>query len=515
MLKLLFVSPVSACFEMVGDTPYYAPDVYDVLLNGEIIIKNKLENVFSLYDLVPDTQYTVSVNEDVVTFRTDAVSQTLNVVDFGAVADGVNYDTNAIQSAINACSAGGMVFVPKGDYKILPLSLKSDITLYLKDGAHLIAETDPKKYPIIPGYITDENGKEKPYSSWEGEIMPAYQSVLSGQSVKNVKIVGLGIIDGNAQNGPWWQKEFVFTRVTARPRVIYLNDCKNCYFHGVTAQNGATWNVHPFFSEDLGFYDLRINAPKNSPNTDGLNPDGCDRVEIIGCVFSTGDDCIAIKSGVRPLAEKYKRSANNYTIRNCFMRFGHGSVVLGSEASGGVKNLTVSHCYFKETDRGLRIKTRRNRGKLAVIDGIEFSNIKMSGVLTPFVVGMFYACGEEGKEEYVRSRKPYPVDDSTPYLGEFTFKNIDCVDCEVCAGYFDGLPERPIKKIVIENVSVAFKTDARKDMPEPATVDAPFLSRAGFYFDGVESAVLKNVKLINVDGQEIIRKNCDKIEVLQ
>ncbi len=139
----------------------------------------------------------------------------------------------------------------------------------------------------------------------------------------------------------------------------------------------------------------------------------------------------------------------------------------------------------------------------------------MSGVATPFAVSMYYACGKEGNQEYVWSRKPYPIDDSTPYLGVFTFKDIDCVDCEFCAGFFDGLPERPIEKITVQNVSIAFKTDAKEGMPEPAEIDSPILSRAGFYLNNVKSIILKNVKLINVDGEEIINKNCDDIQVLQ
>ncbi|MBQ8427551.1 MAG: glycoside hydrolase family 28 protein [Clostridia bacterium] len=514
MFNLKFVSAVSACFEMANDKPYYSNQAYSVKLDGKTIYQDKTENVFSIYDLQPGRTYTVEIGGESVTFTTDFVSAVINVKDYNAKGDGIFDDTDSIQTAIDNCIDGGLIVIPCGKYNICPLRLKSKITLYLQNGATFIGQTNPKLYPILEGSVIDKDGNEKIISTWEGEIMKNYAPLIGGYDVFDVKIVGLGTIDGNAQNGPWWQDEYVRSREVARPRAVFLNNCNNVYFHGITVQNGASWNVHPFFSQNLGFYDVRINAPKRSPNTDGLNPEACDKVDIIGCVFSTGDDCIAIKAGTRQIAEKFKRSADNYTIRNCLMQDGHGAVVIGSEMSGGVKNLKVSQCVFKGTDRGLRIKTRRNRGKLAIVDGVEFSNICMRGVKTPLVINMFYICGPEGKEEYVWSRKAFPIDDGTPYIGKFIFKDIDCTDCEVCAGYFDGLPEQPIEEIVIENVNFIFNDNTIKRQPA-LTKDTPEVSRWGLYFNFVNKVVLRNVKVENVIGEKIQQYNCKKLEIIK
>ena len=134
--------------------------------------------------------------------------------------------------------------------------------------------------------------------------------------------------------------------------------------------NSPAWTIHPYFSKNVRFLDLYIKNHKYSHNTDGCDPESCDGVDIIGVRFSVGDDCIAIKAGKIYMGMKYQTPCKNLTIRNCYMKDGHGGVVLGSEMSGGIKDLTVERCIFEGTDRGLRIKTRRGRGKYAIIDGV-------------------------------------------------------------------------------------------------------------------------------------------------
>lgn len=184
------------------------------------------------------------------------------------------------------------------------------------------------------------------------------------------------------------------------------------------------------------------------------------------------------------------------------MQFGHGAIVLGSEMSGGVKNLKVERCYFDHTDRGLRIKTRRGRGNTAVIDGVEFNNIYMDNVLTPLVINMFYFCDPDGKTEYVWSKEKLPVDDRTPFLGKFTFNNIKAVNCEVCAGYFYGLPEMPIQQININDSELSFKDDAKADTPAMMSFAEECLRR-GLVFKNVKEINLKNVRIDNQLGKKI------------
>lgn len=504
-MKLLFVSATSACMELSGNTCFYAEKEYEVILNGEKQKDKRRENVFSLFDLKPNSEYTVVVGKESVSFRTLAETVCINVRARGAVGDGETDDTGILQGCIDDCPDGGRIYVPKGVYRVLPLRLKSNITLELAKDATLLGETAVKKYPIRPAYIIDDEGNERLYSAFEGEAVRAYESLIHGDWIENVNIIGQGTIDGNGYNSTWWTEEWKKSE-QARPRLVYLNQCKNIRFHGITGQNSASWTFHPIFSENIDFLDLTINSPELGPNTDGMDPEGCDGVRIIGCRFSTGDDCIAIKSGKRELAEAYNRPAIRHVIRNCYMHYGHGAVVLGSEIGAGVRELSVSQCYFHNTERGVRIKTRRGRGKLCVLDELTFENIKMDGVQTPFVINMFYNCGVGGNDEYVWSRELCAVDDNTPYIGSIAFKNIDCVNTECIAGFFDGLPERPIKSVKLENVRVHFSENAQETFPASQT-QRKYFCRAGLYFDNVDNVDLNNVNLENVVGEKIVLKN--------
>ena len=507
MFKKLFVSSVSACFELVNKNPYFSPESYTVTLDGKAAGMFNT-NVFSLYNLKPDTEYTVAAGENTVKFRTLAETAEINVKTLGAKADGVSDDTYFVQMAIDSCPEGGRVVLPEGTYLVRPIVLKSNITLELKKGASLLGDAREESYPYIPAR-TYKGKKEQILSTWEGEPFDCHQSFVSAYKQKNIKIVGEGTINGNADNSTWWATPK--GRTVARPRLVFLNKCQNVSFHGVTCMNSASWNLHPFFSRNLGFYDVKIKNPYTAPNTDGLDPESCDKVSIIGCVFSVGDDCCAIKSGKLYLGKTYKTPANRHTLRNNLFQDGHGAIVLGSEMGGGVKNLSVSQCVFRHTDRGLRIKCRRGRGKDAVIDGVVFENIKMENVITPLVINMYYNCDPDGFTNYVWSRDPaIPVDDGTPYLGKFLFRDIECVDCECMAGYFDGLVEQPITEVTIENVSFHFKPDAKSY--EPAMLQFVKEYRcAGLYVDNVKRLVLKNVTFDGVEGEHIIKKHLGEV----
>jgi polygalacturonase len=336
-----------------------------------------------------------------------------------------------------------------------------------------------------------------------------HQSLIFAEYAEDIRITGRGTIDGNAQNSEWWIN--VKDRKIARPRVMFFNRCRDIKVHGITVQHSAAWNIHPYFSEDLAFLDLAVNAPKDSPNTDALDPEACDKVDIIGCRFSVGDDCIAIKSGKIELGRKFKRPASRHTIRNCIMQFGHGAVTLGSEMAGGVRELTVERCIFNHTDRGLRIKTRRGRGKYAVIDGVTFGNIRMDGVKTPIVMNMWYNCCDPDRySEYNTTREKLPVDDRTPYLGKFTFRDMECLNCHVAACYCDGLPEMPIGEITVENITFTYAGDAEPGFPSMRNNNEK-MCRAGMYFDNVRKLTVRNVSVTGCDGEELIAHNVEEL----
>lgn len=506
MINQLYIGSVSACFELENFSPYYSEGEYSVSLDGKALFTANT-NVFSLFSLEPGREYLLEVSgQEPMRFVTAAEACAVNVRDFGAAGDGVHDDTAAIQTAVNCLPPGGRLYFPEGTYSTAPINLKSHITLELSENAVLLGVTDEGRYPVIPGELTDiGNGETVPFGTWEGNVVSMHQALLFAEYAEDIRIVGRGTVDGNAQNGSWWVN--VKERRIGRPRLVFFNRCEDITVHGITAQNAASWQFHPYFSKRLDFLDLAVNAPKDSPNTDALDPEACDRVNIIGCRFSVGDDCIAIKSGKIEIGRKYKTPADHHTIRNCIMQFGHGAVTLGSEMAGGVKNLTVNRCIFSHTDRGLRIKTRRGRGKDAVIDGVLFENIKMDGVLTPIVINMWYNCCDPDRfSEYVWSREELPVDERTPYLGKFTFRDMVCENCHVAACYCDGLPEQPIEEITVENIRFTYDPDAEPGVPAMRN-HAERMCRAGMYFDNVKKLTVRNVEISGNDGEALTAKH--------
>ncbi len=510
--KQIFISSTSVSFEFVNNDIVKTKE-YDVFLNDELVYHGDT-NIFSLYHLNPSEEYEIKViqgNEKCdKKFKTLYEYVYLNVKRFGAKGDGTTLDTNAIEAAILSCPKDGRVYFPKGTYLSGPIFLKSDIEIELDEEAKILYDPDRTHYPVLPGVsFTSDEKDEYNLGSWEGNPLNCYAALVTGINIENVKIIGKGVIDGNSQNAGWWVNPKGYKDVF-RPRGLFLNNCKNVEIQGVTFTNTPSWNLHPYFSENLKFIDMKLINPKNSPNTDGCDPESCKNVDILGVYFSVGDDCIAIKSGKIYMGRKHKKPSENFNIRNCSMNFGHGSIVLGSEMSGGIKNIIVSQCLFNETDRGLRIKTRRGRGKDAIIDGIKFENIKMDNVLTPLVINMFYFCDPDGHTEYVYSKEKLPVDDRTPYLGKFTFKDIDCENVNIAAGTFYGLPEAPIKEINIENVS--FKYASNPVAGRPAMMDGlGEMKGRGLIFSNVDKVNIKNVDFVNLQDKEYELENVNEI----
>lgn len=516
MTRTIYNGSSSACFLLDGDTPYYAKSGYTVSVNGEERFTRDT-NVFSLFGLTPDTEYTVAIRfdgsetEELIKLKTSSESCCVNVRDFGAVGDGVHEDTAAIQAAISFLPEGGRLWFPAGTYLTLPLCLKSHITLDLDEGATILGSPDRARYPIIPSFTVDPvTGKHTLQAGFEGQELNCYQSLIHASYAEDIAIVGRGAIDGNGQNGDWWGDFKSFP--ASRPRVIFLNHTEGVTLHGVTVKNGPSWHIHPFYSQDFLMVDCFVTAPKDSPNTDGIDPESCDQVGIIGCRFSVGDDCIAVKAGKIDMALKYKRPANRHNISNCLMEFGHGAVTLGSELSAGIRNLSVTNCWFRATDRGLRIKTRRGRGKDSVIDNVLFDSIRMENVLTPIVINMWYNCCDPDRfEEYVWSREHLPVDDRTPHLGSFAFRNMECTGAEVAACYIDGLPESPIDEVTLENISVSFADDAKPGMPSMKNQNQE-QCRLGLYLDNVKTIRVKHVKLHGVEGKALVAGHYETVE---
>lgn len=515
-VSCIFQTARNAVLELENNGIFELEESWEILVNG-VPYGETRRVITSVYGLKPDTDYEITVRRGEecasVKLHTDYEFVTLNVRDFGAKGDGIQNDTLFIQAAIMACPKEGRVLIPEGTYKITSLFLKDDLKIELAKGAVLSAETDRSRFPVLPGLIQSyDEESEYNLGTWEGNPLSMFSAIITGINVKHVVFYGEGLIEGNASGEPdnWWYDAKV-KRGAWRPRMIFLNHCEDIVFQGIRVQNSPSWNIHPYFSDHLRFLDMTVLNPKDSPNTDGLDPESCRDVEIAGVHFSLGDDCIAVKSGKIYMGSRYKQPCEDITIRQCCMRDGHGSITIGSEMAGGVRNLTVRDCLFLHTDRGLRIKTRRGRGEDAVIDGVLFENIRMDHVLTPFVINCFYFCDPDGHTEYVQSREPHPVDERTPEIRTMVFHNIQAENCHVAAVYMYGLPEKKIQKVIMEHIRVTYAENASAGVP--AMLDGQGECRKmGIFAKNVSHLVLRDVVLEGQEDEAMILEGIDRLE---
>ena len=347
----------SAVFELVNDSCYRAPAPYTVTLDGAAVCSGDT-NVFSLYSLEPAHTYNLAVTldgvTDTLTFTTAEESFFVDASRYGLVADGVTDNTAKLQAALSTCPAGGTVYVPAGTYRTQSLFLQSNTTLYLEKGCTLLGGTDRRDYPILPGVLPCHNEKDEQYLAlWEGNPLDSFAALINVINAENVTITGEGTLDCNAQNGDWYQNPKQ-KKIAWRPRLFFTSGAKNVVLHGVLACNSYSWTIHPTYSENVDILNIRIRNSSQSPNTDGIDPESCKNVNIIGNHVHVGDDCIALKSSKLFLGMKLHVPCENVIIRNCCLSRGHGGLVIGSEMSGGIKNVTVTQCLMDHTDRGLR-----------------------------------------------------------------------------------------------------------------------------------------------------------------
>lgn len=524
--KVVWRCARAAVVELDDGGYFETQDTWDVYVNGDPAgTTNKVETYVD--GLVPGERNVVRFvhgdDEVSVGVTTPTESFTIDVRDCGAKGDGGHDDTTNIQAAIMACPEQGRVLVPAGTYRVKSLFLKSGISIELAEGATLAARHDREALAYLPGVLKSREGSGyagsglAPLGRWEGESIATYCSLFTGIGVHNVTIYGRGAIDGQTDfsDDNWWHDVKNLyrpeeNREIARPRMVFLTDCTNVALAGFTARNSPAWNIHPSLCEHVDVLCLSIEGPKNSHNTDGIDPESCGFVRIMGCQFSVGDDCIAIKSGKLSIEKPLRPATHDVLIEHCYMHDGHGAVVLGSETAGGVKDLTVSKCLFERTDRGLRVKTRRGRGKDAVNEGITFEHIRMDEVLTPFVVNSFYFCDADGKSDYVQWRDPLPVDDRTPGFGAMTFRDIVATNCHACAAYITGLPESKITRLTFEYVQVSFARDAQPAVPAMASGVEPMV-RQGIIAQNVETLALHNVYIEGQEGDELQLTNVDNV----
>lgn len=456
----------------------------------------------------------------------------VELTQFGAVGDGKTLCTEAFARAIDELEArgGGHLVVPAGIWFTGPIVLKSNIDLHLEKGAVILFSPDVDLYPLVE-------------TVFEGLDTRRCQSPISGRNLVNVAITGQGAIDGNghfwrplkkgkvtesqwkqtiARGGvfkrpDYWfpypetlrgdtisnmnvpqnlktEEEWHSVRHFLRPVMVSLIECKNVWLQGVIFQNSPAWNLHPLLCENVLVEDVLVRNPSYAQNGDGLDLESCRNSLIVNSVFDVGDDGICLKSGKDEDGRRRARPCENVVIDGCTVFKGHGGFVVGSEMSGGVRNIAVSNCSFLGTDVGLRFKSKRGRG--GTVENIWIDRISMIDIVTDPVTFNLYYGGKsavevlESGEKVPAAVEPMPVDETTPCFRGIHISNLTCAGARR-ALFFNGIPEMPIRDISLKNVHIT--------------------SKLGAEFIYSEDITLENVTILPEQGERMTTRFCKNV----
>jgi len=457
----------------------------------------------------------------------------VNLLDYGGHPDGITLNTNAFADAMQDLSkkGGGTLIVPKGIWFTGPIVFESNINMHLEKGALILFSPDKNLYPLVE-------------TIFEGLETRRCQSPISGRNLENIAITGEGSINGSGEawrplkkekvpesqwkrviasggvvrGDDYWfpsegalkghemsdmnvprhdmtEEEWLEIKDFLRPVMVSFIECKNLLLEGVLFENSPAWNVHPLMCENVILDGVFIRNPGYSQNGDGIDLESCVNSIIVNSLFDVGDDGICIKSGKDEEGRLRGRPTENVIVENCKVFQGHGGFVVGSEMSGGVKNISVKNCQFLGTDVGLRFKSNRGRG--GVVENIYISDIYMFNIATEsFLFDLFY--GGKSASEALADGDTTPVDeheipvtDETPVFKNIYVKNLVSRNARR-AMLFNGLPEMNIENINLEN---AFIT-----------------ARYGAEFSESRDINLKNVTIIPDEGPAYLFNNVKNFE---
>ncbi len=391
----------------------------------------------------------------------------LNITDFGAIADGETLNTEAIVKAIDSISklGGGKVIIPSGNFLTGPIHLKSNVNLHLEEGANVLFTKDKEAYlPVV-------------HTSYEGVELMNYSPLIYAYQQKNIAVTGEGTFDGQADTTNWWPwcgaKRYGFIEGSQRqgddhnlPRLRTMNEnatpvserlfgeghqlrptffepfeCENVLIQGVTFTNAPFWVMHPIKCIDVTVDGVTVSS--HGPNNDGCDPEYSKNVHITNCTFDTGDDCIAIKSGRNDEGRRVNIPSENIVVENCNMKDGHGGVVIGSEISAGVRNVFVRNCKMDSPnlERAIRIKTNTLRGGFA--ENVFVKNVQVGQVKEAVLkINTYYGIYANQEGNFIPS-----------------IKNIHLEDVQVENGgefgvLIKGRAENPVKNVTLTNVTI-------------------------------------------------------------
>lgn len=453
-----------------------------------------------------NAQNSVLVNEetiyDGIEFAMPKVKTTsfsnyeVNITDFGAVANGLIKNTEAFAKAINDVSSknGGKVIVPRGIWLTGPITLKSNVNLHLEAGSLIVFSSDFDDYPLVD-------------TSFEGLNTKRCMSPINANDVENIAITGTGIIDGSgdawrpvkigkmtnnqwktlvksggvlSKDGKMWfpsegskkghesstdfnvpdligDDELTSVKDFLRPVMVSIVNSKRVLLDGPTFQNSPAWNIHPLMCEDVIIRNINVRNPWYSQNGDGLDLESCKNALVYNNTFDVGDDAICFKSGKDKDGRDRGMPTENVIVKNNVVYHAHGGFVIGSEMSGGVKNVHISNCSFIGTDIGLRFKSTRGRG--GIVENIYISHIDMIHIPADAIQFNLYYSGkapilidndEASDTQIQEEEKLVEVTEETPSFRNISMKNITVVDSE-SAMFFMGLPEMNVKNVSIED----------------------------------------------------------------
>ena len=359
----------------------------------------------------------------------------------GAQGDGKTVDTAAIQKALDECgnAGGGTVRFTAGTYLSQPITLRSKTTLLIEQGATLKATDDPKDY--LPSSVTWED-------ILQGGSKGPFVNFINGKKLVDVTITGKGTIDGSGAR--WWEPAEEARRkvpgyTLPRPNLIRITGCKGLKVTGVTLQNSPKFHLVPEDCEDVLIENVTILAPEGAANTDAIDPTMSRRVTITKCLIDVGDDNVAIKAGKKMPGREF--TCEDLTITDCIFKHGHG-LSIGSETTGGVRNLTVKRCSFEDTQNGIRIKSPRGKG--GKVENLLYEDITMKNVEGAITFTCYYP-------KIPKTDAAQAVNAETPSFRNIRIRNLTATSTRA-AGVIIGLPESLVSNVVLENVQITAAT---------------------------------------------------------
>lgn len=459
----------------------------------------------------------------------------VNLLDFGGTPDGIVLNTEAFEAAFAALEAkgGGRLVVPSGIWHTGPIVFRSHVNLHLEKGALILFSTDFDLYPLVA-------------TSYEGLDTYRCQSPISGRNLENIAITGEGSINGSGDawrplkkgkindsdwkkkvasggvllNDNFWfpteksalgekrnantpskdftEEDWLSFKDYLRPVMVSFIECKGVFLNGVLFENSPAWNIHPLMCENVIIDGIMVRNPYYSQNGDGLDLESCVNSIVVNTSFDVGDDAICIKSGKNEDGRRRGRPTVNLIVDNCKVFRGHGGFVVGSEMSGGVRNILVSNCQFMGTDVGLRFKAGRGRG--GVVENIHIRDINMFNITTESFVFDLYYGGKSASEALLDNEGKVveevlpPVDETTPAFQDIYVKNVVSRNARR-AMYFNGLPEKNIRNIHVENMIVTSLLGA--ELSESENI---FLKDIYIAPERGPALILNNVKDLKVEN---------------